>query len=96
MSLFSSLVVECTKGTYADPNASIEQKSIRWNHSLADIVTALLDHRLKIDLLQEFDHLPLNCFRNLSQISDEELYQFKDYKGKLPLAYAIKATKTAF
>jgi len=27
-------------------------------------------------------------------MSDDEQYQFKEFKGKLPLAYAIKATKT--
>ena len=85
--------MEYTKGTYADPNAPIQQKSVRWNHSLAEIIMALIGHHLTIDLFQEFDNLPLNCFRNLCQISDEEIYNFKDYKGKLPLAYAIKATK---
>jgi hypothetical protein len=89
------LVVEQTKGTYADVNAAIQHKSIRWNHSLAEIFTALIDHHLKIDLFKEFDSLPLNCFHNLSRISntDDELYHFKEYPGKLPLAYAIKATK---
>jgi hypothetical protein len=91
---FSFLVVEYTKGTYTDPNAPIEQKSIRWNHSLADIITSLMEHHLKIDLFQEFDSIPFNCFHNLCQSSDNGEYQFKEYKGKLPLSYAIKATKT--
>ena len=91
---FSLLVVEHTKGTYANVNADMQQKSIRWNHSLAEIFTALIDHHLKIDLFKEFDNLPLNCFHNLCRISnDDELYHFKAYPGKLPLAYAIKATK---
>jgi len=94
--LFSFLVVEYAKGTYADVNAPIEQKSIRWNHSLAEIFTALIEHHLKIIVFKEFDSLPFNCFHNLCQTdedNDEQQYQFKEFKGKLPLAYAIKATK---
>jgi hypothetical protein len=54
---------------------------------------SLIDHHLKIDLFKEFDSLPLNCFHNLCRISNTELYQFKEFQGKLPLVYAIKATK---
>ncbi len=85
--------MEYSKGTYADPDAPIQQKSIRWNHSLGDILTSLIEHHLKIDIFKEFDSLPFNCFHNLCQRSDDGQYQFKDFKGKLPLAYSIKATK---
>jgi hypothetical protein len=67
---------------------------IRWNHSLAEIFTALIEHHLKIVVFKEFDSLPLNCFHNLCQTDDDEHYQFKEFKGKLPLSYARKATKT--
>jgi hypothetical protein len=87
------LVAEYSKGTYANQDAPIEQKSIRWNHSLADIMTALMEHHLTIGVFKEFDSIPYNCFHNLCQSDDDENYQFKEYKGKLPLAYAIKATK---
>jgi len=86
-------IVEYSKGTYADPNAPMQQKSIRWNHSLAEIFTALNEHHLKIDIFKEFDSLPHNAFPNLCQTSDDEQYQFKEFKGKLPLAYAIKTIK---
>jgi hypothetical protein len=52
-----------------------------------------MKHHLQINIFQEFDSLPFNCFHNLCQTSDDEQYQFKEFKGKLPLAYAIKATK---
>lgn len=90
--LFFFLVVEYSKGTYADPNAPIQQESIRWNHSLAEIITSLIEHHLKIDIFQEFDSLPFDCFHNLCQSINGE-YQFKEFQGKLPLSYAIKATK---
>ncbi|CAF4122425.1 unnamed protein product, partial [Rotaria sordida] len=67
-------IIEYTKGTYTDPSAPIEQKSIRWNHSLSDIIMALIEHHLKIDLFKEFDSLPLNYFNNLCQLSDHQQY----------------------
>lgn len=92
--VFFYLVVEYSKGTYTNPDAPIQEKSIRWNHSLAEIITSLIEHHLKIDIFQEFDNLPLNCFHSLCRTSDDiEQYQFKGFIGKLPLSYAIKATK---
>ncbi len=88
------LVVEYSKGTYANKDAPFEHKGIRWNHSLAEIITSLIGNHLRIDVFKEFDSIPLDCFHNLCQMSDDEQYQFKEFKGKLPLAYAIKATKT--
>lgn len=85
-------VVEHSKGTYADLDAPIQNKSIRWNHSLADIVTALLKNMLRIDVFKEFDSMPFDDL-NLSKSSSDGQYRLTKFEGKLPLTYAIKATK---
>ncbi|CAF2642341.1 unnamed protein product [Rotaria sp. Silwood2] len=87
-------IVEYSKGTYANRDATIEKKSIRWNHSLADIVTVLLDQHFTIETFKEFDSLPMDAFVNMQQSPTDRQFRFKNYEGKIPLAYALKAKNT--
>ncbi len=87
--------MENSKGTYANLDAPIQNKSIRWNHSLADIFTALLKNKLRIDVFKEFDSMPFDDL-NLTKSSYDGQYRLKKFEGKLPLTYAVKATKYCF
>lgn len=86
--------MEYSKGTYANHQADIEKKSIRWNHSLADIFTALLDQHFNIESFKEFDSLPMHVFPNMKQSPNDGQFYFKNVGRKIPLAYALKAKKT--
>jgi hypothetical protein len=56
-------IVEESTGTYTDRNAPIQYKEYSWNHSLSEVITALLNHGLQLELLHEFPYSPYNCFR---------------------------------
>lgn len=82
-------IYEEFEGTYADPDSKIPQKSYSWNHSLADVFSALIDQNLSISLFKEYDFTPYNVFSKA--IKCEEGYQIKGLEGKLPLTFAIEA-----
>ncbi len=87
-----AIISEC-QGTYADRNAPILNQSIEWNHSLSDTLQALINNGLRIDILQEFDYSPYDCFLN-SVKTEDGFYQIKGLEKKIPIVYAVKATKS--
>jgi len=87
-----AIISEC-QGTYADRNAPISNRSVEWNHSLSEILQALINHGLRIDILQEFDYSPYDCFLN-SVKTEDGFYQIKGLEKKIPMVYALKATKS--
>jgi len=85
-------IVEEVQGTYADRNAPLVDKSISWNHSLDEVLGALLRQGLRIEHFAEYDYSPYNCFSNTVQIADNK-WQIKGLEGKIPMVYALKAVK---
>jgi len=61
-----------------------------WNHSLSDIINALIEAGLNIEYLHEFDTLFWNN-GNMQEVG-RTLYQYPEFKNKLPMSYSIKAT----
>ncbi|CAF1083663.1 unnamed protein product [Rotaria sp. Silwood1] len=93
-SYFNQKTFICQRdGTYTDRNAPISNSSVEWNHSLSEIFQALIDHGLRINVLQEFDYSPYDCFLN-SVKTDDGFYQIKGLEKKIPMIYALKATKS--
>lgn len=87
-----NVIIGESQGTYADRNAPICNPSVEWNHSLSEILQALIDHHLQIDVLQEFDYSPYDCFLNTVRTNDG-FYQIKGLENKIPMVFAIKAIK---
>jgi 2-polyprenyl-3-methyl-5-hydroxy-6-metoxy-1,4-benzoquinol methylase len=87
-----SVISEC-QGTYTDRNAPICNRGIEWNHSLSEILQALINHGLRIDIIQEFDYSPYDCFPN-SVKTEDGFYQIKGLEKKIHMIFAIKATKS--
>lgn len=81
------------QGTYADRQAPICNRGVGWNHSFSEVLQALINHGLRIDVFQEFDYSPYDCFLN-SVKTEDGFYQIKGLEKKIPMVYAIKATKT--
>lgn len=82
------------KGSYADPAAPTDPGLVEhgWDHSLGEIVTALIDAGLRIEFLHEYDH----CERALDFLVEGEDGRWRlpaDVKGQLPLFFSIRATK---
>ena len=81
-------------GTYADPEAHIEnQQMVEFNHPLGEVVTSLIDAGLRIDFLHEF---PFGGWRALPDMtrSDDGYYHLPD-DSPVPLLFSVKATKPA-
>ncbi len=85
-------IIETDKGTYADKEADVEVKSITWNHSLSEVVTALFKNQIHLKQLQEFNYSPYNCMNGMEEVETGK-YQLQKFGNKLPLVYAIEAVK---
>lgn len=77
-------------GTYADTGAPISQESVGWNHSIGEVVSALLSADFQITYLQEYDFSPYPCFRNCVAVGDKR-WNIAGFEGELPMVWALKA-----
>ncbi len=64
--------------------------SYYWMYSISEVVNALINAGLKIEFINEFDHLCYNA-GNMIETKPGE-YQFQKWIGKMPLMFSIKAT----
>lgn len=85
-------IIENETGTYTDRDAPLQLESVNWNHNLAEVLQGLLNAGLQIEVFQEFDYSPYNCFRNTVEVAPEK-FQIQGMEGKLPMVYALKAKK---
>ncbi len=88
----TGMIEETEQGTYADRSADISLKSMTWNHSVAEVLQALLNAGLTLDRFHEYDYLPFQCFGNMTETAPGK-FQVKGMEGRAPLAYALKAHK---
>ncbi|QLY39873.1 class I SAM-dependent methyltransferase [Hujiaoplasma nucleasis] len=61
-----------------------------WNHTLSDIINALIKAGLKIEYLHEYDTLFWNNGR--MEAIDKGLYIYPKFRNKLPMSFSIKAS----
>lgn len=88
----SEAIVENEEGTYADKSAPIALTSVGWNHGLAEVVQALINEGLTIEVLNEYDYSPWH-FTGKTVKAGEDKYYIQGMEGKLPLVYALRAVK---
>ena len=88
----SGAIIETLNGTYANHEAEISQDYVMWNHGLSEVITSLIQNGLEIKSLQEFDYSPYNCFQNTIEFEPKK-YRIKHLGNKIPLVYAVSATK---
>ena len=73
----------------------IEKKSTRtisWNHSLSEIITALLKNGIEIVEFEEYDYSTYDCFSGLIE-EEKEKFRFKHLGNKIPMMYSIVGRK---
>lgn len=85
-------IIENEPGTYADRNAPMQLTSVSWNHGLSEVMQALINAGLTIEVFREYDYSPYNIFRDMAEVAPGH-YQVKDMAGKLPLVYSLRAVK---
>lgn len=81
-----------SQGTYTGNNAKIEGKEYSWNHSLSEVINALIGQGFQIDFFNEFSYSPYSCFNKVVQGEDGN-WRVKGLEGKIPMVYSLKATK---
>lgn len=86
-------IIEEEEGTYADRNAAIKEQSVSFNHSLAEVMNALIRNGLSITGFEEYDYSPYPCFNRIAALG-ENRYQIEGLEGKLPMVYSLKAAKS--
>jgi len=80
-------------GTYADPDAdTTHNRSFEWQHPISEVVSAVLNQGLHLDLLHE---QPFTVFQRWPFLErrDDATYWMPDDRPELPLMYTLKATK---
>jgi SAM-dependent methyltransferase len=83
---------EMVEGTYADPSDTTQLKEYFWNHSLSEIIQALIDQGLSLLEFREFDYSPYNCFENMVERAPGE-YVFTASPQSFPHVFSLKLRK---
>lgn len=82
---------------YADAAAQHTVDEHSWQHSLSDIVNALVSQGLRIDFLHEFPYcsweVVAGCTEVVEKFSDSHYYVRRPGEPQLPLMFSLKATK---
>jgi hypothetical protein len=82
------LIVVDSKGTYTNRDADITAKEYSWNHSISEVLNALIRHGLKLEFFNEHMYSPYPCFNNLIQ-GEDGLWRIKGMEGKIPMVYSL-------
>ena len=78
-------------GTYADPQAQTTQtRSVEWEHTIGDVVSALAAAGLRIEFLHEHDHTVSPRWPFLER-QDDGSYRIPGDAVSLPLMYSLRA-----
>ncbi|HEY0067489.1 MAG TPA: class I SAM-dependent methyltransferase, partial [Flavisolibacter sp.] len=79
-------------GTYTDRNAGIRAKEYSWNHSISEVLNALLRQNLRLEFFNEFSYSPYPCFNNVVQGPDGN-WRVHGLEDKIPMVYSLKMEK---
>ena len=86
------VIVTDSEGTYTDRDAAIKGKEYGWNHSISEILNALIANGLQIQHFNEFMYSPYPCFSNTIEF-EKGKWHIKGLEEKIPMVYSLKAEK---
>ena len=87
------VIVMENQPTYTGDKNEITGKEYSWNHSISEVLNALINAGLKIEFFNEHRFSPYSNFRN-SVETEKGKWHIKGMEGKLPMVYSLKATKS--
>lgn len=88
----TEVIVTENEGTYTDRNAEIKGKEYSWNHSISEVLNAVIGAGLRIEMFNEHMYSPYPCFRNVVEFETGKWY-IKGLEGKIPMVYSLRAVK---
>jgi 2-polyprenyl-3-methyl-5-hydroxy-6-metoxy-1,4-benzoquinol methylase len=85
-------IIETKNTTYTDQGSYQMDtfQEITWNHSLDEVISALLAAGLKLTHFKEYPYSPYPCFQNINETKPGQ-YQMKGLEDKIPMVYALTA-----
>ena len=86
------LIVMEDQPTYTGDKDEISGKEYSWNHSISEVLNALINAGLKIEFFNEHTFSPYSNFKN-SVETETGKWHIKGMEGKLPMVYSLKARK---
>lgn len=88
----SDIIVEEEKGSYGDRNVDEIFTTMTYNHSLGEVLSALINTGLKITHFDEYPYSPYNCLAHMYKIDDEK-YKISKFEKDIPLIYSLVCKK---
>lgn len=85
--------IDDSSGTYTDWNTNIHGLTYLWNHTLSEVINALITEGLKIECVHEFPFTMYDQFPGLMEQNKKGQYVLKNKKIQIPLLFSLKATK---
>jgi SAM-dependent methyltransferase len=86
------LIVMENQPTYTGDKNEISGKEYSWNHSISEVLNALIQAGLKIRFFNEHTFSPYPNFRNSIE-TEKGKWHIKGMEGKIPMVYSLKAEK---
>ncbi|HRG91477.1 MAG TPA: class I SAM-dependent methyltransferase [Chitinophagaceae bacterium] len=84
------VIITENQGTYTDRSADIKGKEYSWNHSISEVLNALIGAGLQIKQFNEHMYSPYPCFRNVVEFEPGK-WHIKGMEGKIPMVYSLMA-----
>ena len=81
------------QGSYADPGTPCTSPNYQWQHSMADVVNALISAGLRIDFLHEFPYAPWSMLTQMKQ-GDDGWWRLPEGQDSVPLLFSVEASKS--
>lgn len=81
-----------TVGSYADESSRVRGKEYSWNHSISEVLNALIARDLRLEFFNEYSFSPYPCFRNLVQGEDGN-WRVRGLEDKIPMVYSLRASR---
>lgn len=83
---------EDPEGTYTDGGDLFSSKSYDWQHSMSDVVNALIGAGFRIELVNEFPFSVYNCFPGMIEIEPGK-WVFENVGATIPYLFSVRARR---
>ena len=88
----NSVYEEISEGSYDEKKSGIRHKEYFWNHPLSDVIGSLLNQGLCLEVFEEFDFSPHDCFENMVERKKNE-FVYRGVDVSIPHIYSIVMSK---
>lgn len=89
------IIVTENQPTYTGDKNEIVGKEYSWNHSISEVLNALINAGLKIEFFNEHMYSPYSNFRTSAETEKGKWY-IKGMEGKIPIVYSLRARKAQY